>query len=738
MKIHKILEIKNVGRFNKYNSNSDDLSFAETTLIFGYNTHGKSTLTSIFKSLNDGNKKNIIGRKTFESQDSQSIKILVDNTIHDYNNTKWGSLQNIEFFDNDFISKNVFYGDEISNEQQSNLYDILISEEVKQLKLNIESQKDIKRVLEHEQEVLKSQCNNSNTLAFNSYINLTEDKDISKRILDKSNNIEYLKNALKINELLEKTFFRNDFLNVITALNKTLDENVENKLNSILKQHKVDNWKNIDASNNFLNTGIELLKNDGNCVFCGQTLESHDTKELVQAFKQIFNSNYTSIKDEITIVGEKFLKIDIEKECLEFKQYGIELEIQFDKKLLLEKKSAIDGLIIKKINDLNFEVDLGENADFTFIIKEFKKLSLYLDTIKNILSEGENESKLKMDLELLKLQEFRFSEEQVKILKQFSDKKSEIEKIKKEIVDLDSLLKTAVDEIFKSNLININNNLKELGANFKISKLAPSTNHTYTNSFYCGYSFIFNNIEVKHSNKSNKNSEEPEDLPNFKNTLSDSDKRLLALAFFLSKLYNSKNLGEKIIVLDDPFSSFDGNRKGKTAQLLSDIKNLDGVKPLQVIIMTHDSSFLSILYKKFNNNIKVLSISNSDLKGSSLELFDIENVLLKEDFFKDVEFIKNAYTNSIHIDEALKKIRICLEHLLIRKYYLCYNKEDLSKGSINTLLDDAKIGNKCSVKKEILELELHTEMHDSHPIMKLNLIEKKEKLKSALKLFEKI
>jgi len=66
--IEKILNIKNVGRFVSFSSGLSELSFKKYTFIFGKNTHGKSTLVSIFRSLSTGNSDFIIGRKTFNSQ----------------------------------------------------------------------------------------------------------------------------------------------------------------------------------------------------------------------------------------------------------------------------------------------------------------------------------------------------------------------------------------------------------------------------------------------------------------------------------------------------------------------------------------------------------------------------------------------------------------------------------------------------------------------------------------------
>jgi wobble nucleotide-excising tRNase len=42
--------------------------------------------------------------------------------------------------------------------------------------------------------------------------------------------------------------------------------------------------------------------------------------------------------------------------------------------------------------------------------------------------------------------------------------------------------------------------------------------------------------------------------------LSDGDKNALALSFFLAKLDLFDNIGEFIVVVDDPFTSFDTHR----------------------------------------------------------------------------------------------------------------------------------------------------------------------------------
>lgn len=137
-KIEAIQHIKNIGKFS--NCEIAGCQFNDNTIIYGKNTLGKSTLTSIFRSLQTGNKKIIEGKKTFGSTNQPAIKIrFTDGTnreLIDYNSHKWSEGNpNILIFDTQFISENVFQGEQITFDNQKSLNQIIIG--AKGLDLNI-------------------------------------------------------------------------------------------------------------------------------------------------------------------------------------------------------------------------------------------------------------------------------------------------------------------------------------------------------------------------------------------------------------------------------------------------------------------------------------------------------------------------------------------------------------------------------------------------------------------------
>lgn len=729
--IKKILKLKGVGRFKSFSSTDDDLSMAKTTLIFGYNTYGKSTLTSVFRSLKDSNNHLIEGRKTFGTSGIQEIEILDSNHQKFIFDSKWSCVE-IEIFDNDFISKNVFYGDSINKEQQSSLYEILIGEDVYHLKQKIDSAKLEKDKSEKNKHSVEIEFSRRDLGTFEAFLELQEVTNIDELIRKTQNELKQLINIDKLKDLISKTPLASPFKNFKVELSKILDLTIENEINEHINKH----WKTTSGSKDFLGQGVMLLKDHGNCVFCGQDLAN--VTEFINNLRKVFSIEYDTLKRNIKRYGDMFIAINLEKEFLDFEKYGLNLYENLDYENLLSAKLSLDNKISAKQADLNLKLDLDLDPDFIIFQNELNKLSDIFTGINSAVSGNESRI-ISMNKEINKLEfiKYRFSSEGQQVFDKYKIAKADLDLRKEAIVRLNNELEMKVSEIFSSNLININAFLKKLGANFSLKELTPKSNMGFTSTHYCDFQFVIDDDHtVKISNKLRKDQEEPENLPHFKNTLSESDRRILAFSFYLAKMVNDPNLKSKILVLDDPFSSFDDNRKEETANILLNLQNAAGDSPGQKIILTHDRSFLCRLFDKLPNDSNVLKVSYSPLNGSSLQVCDVENDFLKDTYFKDLEYIKNSVELSTNVDEALKKARPCLEHLLKRKYYFLLSSRTLQTKSVGEYLTE--IGDICNKKSEILSDNWHEDMHDEHQIMVLNEPGKIAKLKRFLELIREL
>jgi len=732
--ISKILKIQNLGRFTDFsNSGNDSLKFLKYTVIFGYNTYGKSTLTTIFKSLKLADQKYLQGKKTFACTDDIVIDILDDKNQHlTLCNGKW-SDPNIIVFDNHFINNAVFVGDEIEHKHKSFLYGIFVGEDVTNKVAELKGIRDEQTELEKKRDQVRFEYTKVNLGSFDAFLKIQPLVDIKKKIEAKEKEIDILKNTDSLKELVSASPLSGQFEKFSSTMRKTLDSSAESNID----EHIKNNWSDIKSSKNFLADGVSLLKEDSNtCIFCGQELTP--VKKLIDDFKKVFGSTYKETRQEIEKYGEAFLRFDIEAEMSKFSSLGFKCDDILDKKILSDNKDTINLEVTNKLKDLNYIIDCdSDDKPFKIFIGEIKKLHPFFEDIKKQEFSNEKLKPLENDLNTLKLSEYRYSPDG-QILADKYDKASKLVETKKTEIDtlrkaIDSETKNAIDKNQKQ----INIILKDiLKADFEIQKLNSKSNLSRSDAHFVDYEFVINGHIIPISNKHSQNDVEPIDMAYFGNTLSDSDKRLLAMAFFISSIQTDDNLKDKIIVLDDPFSSFDSNRKDYLARAIINIENEKKEKPSQVIILTHDDGFLSRLQQKLpTSETKILKIKNSDIDGSILDICDVEEII-EEQYFKDIKYIQDSIGNAHNVNEALGKVRKCLERVLKHKYYFCLDKITIEGGSISSYLD--KIDSKCSVKKEILDNNWHEHMHDQHEIMKLSEPEKIQKLRDFLQLLESI
>ncbi len=714
--IEKIIRIKNIGRFSNHNSVSNELSFSENTLIFGDNTNGKSTLVAIFKSLKHGDNNFLFDRKTFGSTDKQEAEILFD-SVKKYGTESWKE-ENIEIFDNDFIKENVFDSDNIGDEQKSGLYSILIGGENRKLSKTITSLKKEQTDLESRRDDIKSKKFKIE-IDFKDFLRLEKIPDIDKKIKDKEKEIKQQENLENLKKLLETNVFKSNFDEFKKSFKKTIDTGVE----QLISDHIKKTWSNDKYPDRILGEGIKLMKEEyeEKCIFCGQEIITEKSKKLIRAFREKFSQDYDNLKNSIIEKGNKFINIDLEKEILKLKELGVEIELLGN---ILDAKENIDKKVKEKQNDLNLLVNFYQDKDFEKVEREFKRIGDIIAKLEEKLKALVDIFILKNNLKSLQINKKRFNDETKAWVKSFNEKEGEITEKKKEIKEKTEELAKKVNDIFEKNKDYMNYFLEQLHADFRINKFEPKKDLKKKNPHYCEYNFVFDKYSVTEDK--------------FKVTFSDSDKRLLAFAMFLSKLKNDKNLENKMIILDDPFSSFDKNRRGKTVICLRDIKNSNSKNPKQKVILTHEESFLVEIYDKLEN-VKVLKI-HKDSTGSSLETVDIENDFKKDQYFKDFEYIDDAHKNSKNLNEALAKTRKCIEHILKRKYYYYLSPPTLKSKSINTYIKEIGDNNLNFNKQELFDLNLHQEVHDPlHAITSISTdTEKVNRLKIFLEFIKNI
>ncbi len=155
--IKKIITIKNLGKLKNF-SPPGDCEFNKSNLIFGENASGKTTIASIFRSIQDNNSKILIGRKSLGSSIPIEIEIRCESGNKKFINNKWDSvIPEIEIYDSKFISDNVFSGIYVDLINRRNLQIYAIGEESVILSKEIFNLDHQSREIQREKGELESQ-----------------------------------------------------------------------------------------------------------------------------------------------------------------------------------------------------------------------------------------------------------------------------------------------------------------------------------------------------------------------------------------------------------------------------------------------------------------------------------------------------------------------------------------------------------------------------------------------------
>lgn len=225
--------------------------------------------------------------------------------------------------------------------------------------------------------------------------------------------------------------------------------------------------------------------------------------------------------------------------------------------------------------------------------------------------------------------------------------------------------------------------------------------------------------------------------------LSDGDKNALSLSFFLARFDMIPNIEDYIVVIDDPFTSFDTQRKTTTITQLTRLAK----KVKQFFLFTHDLHFAN----DFNNslNAQVLNLKITPYKNSSiLCLHDIKFEMLNG-FNKDLMTLRRFYDNPredpLYLREVIRCIRPSIEGIFRIKYYNHVSDDEWLGNFIVKIRDSLNDSPFYRLQEYLFEIEeindYCKQYHHSNPNymeIGISLAELKNYVKRTLRLIENI
>lgn len=649
MAIQKIIDIQKVGRFEKLDTKAVGTPFTKVVLIYGENGWGKSTIADILRSLSTNKPEIVKGRETLSATGPQKIILLTEGSQTNFDGTRWnGPRPQIAVFDQTFINENVYSGDSVSLDHLKRQYGLVIGargvelvNQMLEIDRDLKSINDAIKIKEKSFEAIARTVGlpTMNAADFAALVPLEENSPLiaEKELEIRRANLATQINSALLPELLSIPTEGHIFQNLLTQNIEGISEDAYTLLRSHIQSHHSETQISV-SHESWLESGMAFNITE-DCPFCGQHL---DDKQLINAYQGYFGVAYKALAEQILqkratlgryISGDFRTSISarIRSNSSAFTNWQNLAGVAPPE--ISDIESAISGLeeiaggldqvfsskqadMITSIQEQDFQDLLSRwDAHRNAISGYNQGLSDYiarLNQIKNTANQP-NTQVLQRELCMLKARQQRASTE---VLSDISERQTLLDsknaltrsksEMKQELTDHTNRVSSVLGTT-------INTYLKRLGAGFRINYQPPN----YRGSEPAAdYSILINEIPV--SAKANDDVAKP----SFKNTLSTGDKSVLALAIFLATLQAEDGLSDKIVVMDDPFTSMDEFRRTFTANEINKLSN----SAKQVIVLSHKKSFLRLLWDRVDRRIITsVAIQTGAIGMASLIPFSLED-----------------------------------------------------------------------------------------------------------------
>lgn len=627
--IEKFISIKNIGRFRDC-SPRGDVTFRKLTLLFAENGRGKTTLCAILRSLQTGQPEFISERWTLGTTDPASVQIRLGGNTFTFGTNGWSSsYSNIAIFDSVFIHDNVYAGDHVEHEHKKNLYRVIVGFQGVQLVRQIEELDGKIRGANTDISTRKDAA--SRTLphgtTLDAYLAWQPIEDIEIKIRQKNTEVTNRQRTLdKATEILYKGLlakislpaFSSNFLTILSKQLADVIADAEARVSQQIDAHSMGN-----QGETWLSQGLGFVVND-KCPFCGQGISAN---ELITAYRSHFNAAYTQLKQEVAELSARISNA-IGEISLNTPQQTLSNNLT-----LVEFWKQFAEVSVPTFDFDNVRTKYAELHDFALALAQRKQQSptesitpddafqtalhaitslqasvadynASVDTANTIINEqkaaaqqGADINSLKRELADLEAKKKRFEPGVVNACKDYQDAIGAKTSLEQQKQTAKEQLDQHCQQILQTYQSSINTYLDQFNAGFRIT----NSRHLYTG----GTPSSHYQIEINNSAVDLGDSRTQPGIPCFKTTLSSGDRSALALAFFLAALKQDATIVNKIVVLDDPFTSQDRFRRACTQQLIRQL----AVTAQQVVVLSHDPHFLKLIWEGYSPaDIKVLQM----------------------------------------------------------------------------------------------------------------------------------
>jgi wobble nucleotide-excising tRNase len=712
--IHKIERLTSIGRFRNYQA-TGDVAFKKLTLFYGDNGGGKTTLTSILRSLTE-NKPEIITRRKSTNQTTVQAAQIVErnttvNTQHTFNHTTGWSVPfpNIEIFDIHFVNENIYSGFDFNDDHKKQLHQFVIGavgvsiqQQIEQNKSDKTTSKQIQGTLE--QQIIQHVGNKLTTELMPSFLTIpiAQANNIDRLIVAAettlaSANANSVIQTLQPLSQLTQINSNIDFTTLIADLQTTSQAIQDVALKALFNAHCKDLLDNrIDDPENWLRKGFSYLESKKakssdesttvlSCPFCKQPV-NYDL-DNINAFTIQFNEEFNSLVHRIQTHLDSLQTFNLETAIQALDNINqtnagritswsthLPNTVQaptfsvLNKEALRAEFQNLISAVQLKLKNPSVAVAHATATAFqsslqtinTSLIAYNQSVNTYNGAITNFRTTIQTTAQAQLQVEKLKRTKKRFDATIIPMCTQLIAEKQKLRGLETAYTQLSQQQQIAATAFFSNYKTRINHYLGTVFKTlFRIEDVVHIPPQGRATQSKIGYKLTIDGQDI---------SFDPTQQRSAKDCLSEGDKSTIALAFFLSKLDIDPGKADKILVFDDPLSSFDSNRRMYTVQLIKEL--FPQIK--QVIVLSHNEFFLFELSKSFSaSDKKTLRITPDFIaKSSTIEPLLLDS-MVENDYFKHIKELEN-FLRHPDIDKketVLGWLRNVLESHIRFKFY---------------------------------------------------------------------
>ncbi len=679
--LERIHRVKGIGLL--HDADGRQHSLKKATLVYADNGVGKSTLASIFRSCASNDPELIRRRKTIDGNCQPEVLLQFSNGQQSsFANANWSnSHPELLVFDADFVEKNVYAGGQVSTDQRKNLLQFALgSSAVTAQREYDQADSDALAASQLVRDLTNQLMGFHQGVSLQQFRDLAEVPDadnqitaLNERVVE-AQNIGLIQAKALPKKLDEPAFDLTNIFRIFESSLTDIDLAAEQRVKQQLDSHAKPNLER------WISDGHAYGETES-CPYCDQPLEG---VELIQAYRSYFNEDYNELKASVADLA-RLISIAAPEAIVERLQASFatasatidgwqeHVEItppEFDREAANEKLAAIrarlDALRLTKEANLLESVGSDEEKNelhgiWGEIVGIIKSCNDGIDNAVNLITAYKaslaavNLDGLRQSINGLEMAKTRHRQDVLDLFSQLDAALAqEVAKKAEKQTKKDALnaIMQATLERYKGR---INQLLSAFGAQFSI----PNIDFNYRGGLRSNYTLHMrgSNIELTGG------------VPDFKTSLSESDKRTLAFAFFIASVESDPDLANRVVVIDDPMCSLDLNRKQQTRLILKRVH--DNCE--QLIVLVHDIHFMrglrdEILRTSQPQEIACVKLKTVANRYSNFDAIDIDKGC-ESAYFKCHrvlgEYLNGSAQSSM---EVARSIRPMLEGYLHRRF----------------------------------------------------------------------